>query len=554
MYKLLIVDDEHHIVDWLYGLFISEFKLELDIYKAYSVEEAIICFEHNKIDVVISDMKMPGMSGLDLLELIYSKWLPCKVIFLTGYSQFDYIYRANKYKDVIYILKTEDDDVIIKGVQQQLATIKSDVYTKRKSEEHYKRNKAFVQSTFLFELFSGGQPYEGVSQSTFDELKIPIHINEPCLLLMGKIHKKQESDDYRYSESIGHLIKEYVNPLVRFIQCDLHKGEYAWLMQPIKEVTLEDTKQFNQYFEDVKQLLEKVQIICRAQFKISITFVIADSRIYFTELQEKVNELKHIIRYKLNNNKRLIQSEVITVQSNKEADSVFLENMDESLNSVLLETYLLQGQRRQFLERMSHIIKSFQEVESMHYTPVVEIYYALSLVLLKFINKYDLNQELSFKIGIYKLTRINAFDSWREAGAYLMKLSKLLFDVQDCREDDNGLKLIGGIRNYVHENLQGDLSLERIAEYVNYNPSYVSRTYKKLTGLNISEFVNNTKINTAKRMLEEDHITINEIAKSVGFNSSQYFSTVFKKYVFISPKEYRESYLEGKYSEQKSRN
>src|SRR5690606_14704865 len=110
MYRLLIVDDEEIIVNGLYEIFRNIKDLDLDVYKAYSGEEAIEWLNRTRVDIVLTDIRMPGIDGLELLEIIHRSWPQCRVIFLTGYDEFEYVYKAIQHKAVNYILKIEDND------------------------------------------------------------------------------------------------------------------------------------------------------------------------------------------------------------------------------------------------------------------------------------------------------------------------------------------------------------------------------------------------------------------------------------------------------------
>ena len=91
MYRVLIVDDEKMIRDDVYGLLSMEESMELDLTTAASGVEAQAILEKRKIDIVIMDINMPQMSGLELYDIVRERWPFCKVIFLTGYSDFDYV-------------------------------------------------------------------------------------------------------------------------------------------------------------------------------------------------------------------------------------------------------------------------------------------------------------------------------------------------------------------------------------------------------------------------------------------------------------------------------
>ncbi|MBW7462077.1 response regulator, partial [Paenibacillus sepulcri] len=116
MYNLLIVDDEPRIVSGLYEQFLDWKPEELNVYRAYSPLEALAILTGSKMDIVLTDIHMPGMSGIELQQKIHERWPRCKVIFLTGYSDFDYIQSAMRNGGMDYILKVEGDEPILAAV------------------------------------------------------------------------------------------------------------------------------------------------------------------------------------------------------------------------------------------------------------------------------------------------------------------------------------------------------------------------------------------------------------------------------------------------------
>ena len=116
MYRILIVDDEEVIVNGLYSMLSNFNTMELDVYKAYSGEEAIQWLARTRMDIVLTDIHMPEINGLQLLKEIKTRWPWCRVIFLTGHNEFEYAYKAIQYNGVRYLLKTEGYNKIIKTV------------------------------------------------------------------------------------------------------------------------------------------------------------------------------------------------------------------------------------------------------------------------------------------------------------------------------------------------------------------------------------------------------------------------------------------------------
>ncbi|MGV2787817.1 response regulator, partial [Clostridium perfringens] len=125
-----IVDDEPVIVNGLVQLFQEQTQLELDVCKAYSAKEALEIARRVKLDILVSDIRMPQKNGLQLIDEITYYWPHCRIIFLTGYSEFDYVHEALRKNVDNYILKTEGIDPIFQAVQ--VASSKLDEENRRR--------------------------------------------------------------------------------------------------------------------------------------------------------------------------------------------------------------------------------------------------------------------------------------------------------------------------------------------------------------------------------------------------------------------------------------
>ncbi|RAV21488.1 response regulator [Paenibacillus contaminans] len=123
MYRLLIVDDMPIVADGLEGLLQEAAHLNVKLYKAYSGSKALDVLRSERIDIVLCDIKMPGMEGIDLLKEIRHRWPHCKVIFLTAYDDFEYVRSAMSLGGFEYILKVEDDRKIIRTIEKAIDAI-----------------------------------------------------------------------------------------------------------------------------------------------------------------------------------------------------------------------------------------------------------------------------------------------------------------------------------------------------------------------------------------------------------------------------------------------
>lgn len=125
MIRVLIVDDEQIIVDALYYYILRKQCEELDVYRSYASLEALSLLEQASFDILLADISMPDMDGLELMEKARSLWPEIRVIYFTGFDSFDYAYRALKYEGVSYILKTDGYDQIWERIQKEMELLRT---------------------------------------------------------------------------------------------------------------------------------------------------------------------------------------------------------------------------------------------------------------------------------------------------------------------------------------------------------------------------------------------------------------------------------------------
>ena len=154
MYNVLIVDDEKMIREDVKSLLAMEEDLELDLVTAASAVEAKEIFETRKIDIAVMDINMPQMTGLELFDIVRERWPHCKVIFLTGYSDFEYVYKVHQHAK--YVLKAEDDEKLIDAVRDSITELENSLLLEQLSEAQQLENRdpyIHERSMFLRDLF-----------------------------------------------------------------------------------------------------------------------------------------------------------------------------------------------------------------------------------------------------------------------------------------------------------------------------------------------------------------------------------------------------------------
>lgn len=186
--------------------------LDLDLTMASSAVEAISVLEERKVDIVLMDICMPQMSGLELYDVIRQRWPRSKMIFLTGHLEFDYVYKVHKHAR--YVLKAEEDEKIVEAVKESIDEIENDLMLERMTlnhSRHQHRNKYYERLLLLRELVEGSISSSQVSQAMFDQMGSDLDISEQMYCVMIRCpamrymsHKDQED----FGEKMSALIEK----------------------------------------------------------------------------------------------------------------------------------------------------------------------------------------------------------------------------------------------------------------------------------------------------------------------------------------------------------
>lgn len=544
MFRLLLVDDEPIIVEGLYEQFKDYEAVNLDVYKAYSAKDALDWLNKKKIDIVITDIKMPGMDGLQLLEKIKLNWPECRVIFLTGHDEFNYIYKAIRYEGVSYLLKTESYESIAAMVDRYLEEIinsyKNDELVKN-AENKMRKALPLLQKEFLSGLVEGMESTE-ISQQTLDELELPLNADLPVILLAGCIVNVPDKNGYLNQSNIyavNYTVEQYLSPYASVTGFIYQKDYMLWFIQPKTEnhsLRLASNKEAAHYFKNV---LESVQSLCRVSINLKVSFAISSDAVSWSEIFHTGGVLKTLLNSLMRQGMEVIVTDEQYREHPVKADRE-QQNIQLQLKKLdMLATYIEQGKKEDFYhlfyEMRDFFVHRLPEASSDY-----EAYYAITLLFLSYINRHDLKEAVTAGMGNNSLWESRSYTTMEEAFRLFEQVADILFDVQTVESEKRSMASIQKVQDYIQHNLGEDLSLNSLADMVFFNPKYLSRLFKQVTGFNLSDYINEKKLAKSKELLKQSHIKIHEIAKAVGYSSGPYFTKFFKKGTNMTPQEYRD--------------
>ena len=551
MYNLLLVDDEEIILLGLYDLFTNLPDIELDVYKAYSAYEALSVMEKVRIDILITDIQMPDMDGIEFVKKAMDYWPKCKVIFLTGHKNEEYLMAAIRYRVVDFVLKYENDSVLIRSLNKAINLLDEDNLRTEETEVDNHRESIYLREKlrlFYNDLCAGTFNTDIYNQQDLDELGIPLDITHPVLLICAGYLKTNQSphnsvqnmalldDCFIIHDQFSHFVRSKAN----FTFTIRDEESLVWLLQPLGQ--REEERSYNLLNTFLKGTLESVQECCE-KFYIEVTFSIYSTPLDFSEIPESYAKLRQMIMQCQGIGKGLVLSEKTFDGENTELQYVFNEFYSQingyKTNVLKLIIYLERGYQDEYFEVFHNLTCKLQDSISMNFLPALELYYAIAVELLRFINLNNIIEHIVYKVPVGRLLRAWDFGTWNEAIQYLINVSHRIFEIRAESGKQITTNIVATVKLYIQNNLAKDLSLITLSEKVKVNPQYLSRQFKKSEGRNLSRYITEVKINKAKELLAHNSVKIFEIAQMLGFESNSYFAKFFRRETGLSPLDYR---------------
>lgn len=512
MYRVIIADDEELIRKGIIQLMDWE-SLGCQVVKeCVSGEEVITYLEQNEADILITDIKMPKLNGIELLEWIYEKRVELSVIMLTAYPDFSYAKRAIRYGAVDYVVKND-------FIEELPGAIKA----AGDAVEQRKKQRKISDSGVREETEIVGYILETLALSKI--------INNPEDI------EKYGLDHYHYcicnceildfdhvftAERNVQLLKNFMNTIV-----NKHKYYIVNVKQESLTLIICQEEAAGLCMEDIavmcSEILRVVEEFMRLNLKFGVSTVVRDWRRLGAAYEEAVRALA---RSAASGNEVIFYveeggSEVsldMVPYFRKITEYLFQKNLTGAENclaemkkEVSIAGYPFEKLKIRAFDLSSALFRRFGE---------------------SYIGDVLGNLEEETYRNITKAATIySVFEILRK----LLIRMELHIETNQYEKD----YLITQIDQFIRNNYQKNITLKGIAEAIHVSPAYVSRMYKKKTGITVTDAVSQIRMEQSKRLLRETSYKIYEIAEMVGIEDPAYFTNVFTKYTGYNPSEYR---------------
>jgi two-component system, response regulator YesN len=536
MYKLLVVDDEFNIRDGIINA-IPWDKIGAEVVgEALDGQEALEKVEMLSPDIVITDVYMDYMDGLELSDVLHQKYPLIKVIILSGYDDFEFVKKALALKVFTYIIKPVFPKELIEIVANVIAELEKEKQFMAKiqfMESEISRNKSLLLERFLYDMINGNIQNNEEMQMRMDFLDI--HFRKKyysCLLVTIPEHYHSiKGSDMKRLHSLMFSIREiFLNTMDDYEIWSL-TSEYgkltliAGINSPDEdEYSLHITKKLEQAIDHVTRLLD-----------ISVFITVGGTYSNLMDLSKSFREMTIALEH----NSITCKSNMIHISDIPSSNGVLYVYPIEKENMLLRSLTNLDEKKSEA------IIKSlFDDMEQQSYTKDrmrIDIMGLMGMVSRKAI---DMGVDMYHLYGNALLNPFMAFERYhtREQIENWVRniFIKTIHEIRSQKTSDVK-SVIKKANEFLNEcYIDPDLSLATISDHVFLSPSYFSRLFKKETGESYVEALTKIRLNMAKTLLMESNKKIMDISEKVGYSDSKYFCTIFKKYFGYTPIEFRE--------------
>ncbi|MFC4776679.1 response regulator [Paenibacillus sp. GCM10023252] len=545
MYTLMIVDDERLVVDTL-AKTIPWSSIQIDyVHRAYSAEQALHIMNTHSIDIVITDIRMPKVSGLELIEQIRALGKRTKCIVYSGYSDFEYARQAMSSQVAEYLLKPARDEDILAAVERMSRCLDEEwgqIIAVNQASTSIRDHMPLLRSSFLKDLIAGKKLSSAELQSKLTMLQLPWHPEDRFAFLVIRLEEAYAHYDAEslalFEFAIANIAEEtmaehfhlchtsdsydYLVFLVKLSDHKAHQLQQTGHRSAVDEQTL------------LEQSAMKLQDNITTYLKRSISLVVSTWHRFPEEVPEVYQACLGTMRRYIGNQSGIY----MTLSHHQEAAEI--QTLQSLYDLPSLAQLLDMGSREATLTKINKVMDELESKWSSSKEHLLEAYFHLSSAFVYAVHKNGKSME-QLLADDYDAALSPRFLSIRQLKEWAVRTATKLFYDLESNLVDHKSNVIPRVKQYIHDHLAEDVTLQALADHIYLHPVYLSTIFKSETGENIRDYIIGQKMEKAAWLLKNSNDKIYQICSQIGYQNPPYFIKLFKKYYGQTPQEYRET-------------
>lgn len=521
MTKLLLVDDEFYFREYLKTCIDWE-SLECRIVgEASDGEEALALTREKRPDIVLLDINMPCVDGIAFSRIISKEQPNCRIIIVSGHSEFQYAQKAMKYGVKSYLLKPLDEEELC----QTIGELKEDIQKQKSYQEQLtrleKKHQPFVEEKWLNSLIHGILPA--------NEDDLPLHEENDFLMLALEI-------DHISRKQWGSGEQELWYYAVKNVTEELILGSAATYFGRDKEgrilCLVERKESMESLPEYMKICVTKITAFAASHFPFILTAGLGTVGKGISGIQKSYQQAVFSLKNTyINQENRVLDYERARIAVSQ---NTFLNFTQRS--QILI--YLRQGNQKA-VEELLHEIFQIARMKCISYDMLQCHCTEFIFLCLEYLEEREYSFEMVFPNCSSPLSMLEAIHNIEEAEKEILNFYAQVFQFMQLNQNPRVFRQTEEIKAYVKEHFhEQDFKISDIAERFALNYHYLCHSFKQQTGFTLNQYINRVRIDCAKEMMDQGYCNLTLLAEKVGYSDLGYFGKCFKKQTGIAPSRY----------------
>jgi len=513
LFNILIVDDEDVERDGVAYL-IKEYNLPLKVAEARNGKLALEYIENNHVDILLTDIKMPFIGGLELVRKAREIDGNIKVIIFSAYGEFDYAKEAVKLDAFYYLLKPVVIEEFIEVMNNVIQLCMDEAEKKKQDEillESYEKMKTYGQKKLLLDIINGIR-LDDKFFKRFNLLDMNFDISHVFMVLLNFKQMFFDSKNDSLEEELSKLLNwqyNYINlneyQSILFIEQNRNKPEK------------------NEIINFGQELMNTIS----ERYEIPVCIVVSKPIERIDDIFKEYLHIEQLMEYRF-----FFNESMLLFSWNEEARLGIGEDVVEKIVkniNLSLETQDYYS----FEQGVQLLFRSFKN----KYSSIILCKYTCAEITKNLLAKIGRTNISNFDNMLEKVFNADSLDSLQEI---IMELLWVINNNLANNDIKSTGKNINEILDNIHKNYVQDISLESIGKAVYLSPGYLSAFFKKEMGQSLMKYITCYRLKKAKELLVETNMKVVDVSKNVGFSDVSYFCMVFRNYFGMSPTRYRE--------------
>ncbi|SDO04327.1 two-component system, response regulator YesN [Paenibacillus sp. yr247] len=532
MWKIAIIDDDRQVLKGMKQVIPWEEIGAEWVGESVNGARGLELIRETKPDIVITDIYMPVMSGLKMIEILREEGYMGRILLHSGYSDFEVARQALRLNVEDYLSKPVSRNTIREALIRTMDAIQHENNIKVEQDKlRYQINlyEPFVRKERLKTAVTG-------TASDLNEMTLFFQREqEQSQVVLGieilrttRISDVRASDRYLFRFAINNIIQEIVcEEKAIFDYVELH-GYHAALILYFEKHAL-----YSELIDRIRTIANKIIDCVQKYIHITIRIGIGGLKKNWSNLSDSLEEAFQSLSPE---GSIILSTGVFEYASNDNS----LSNLTQTATKPMKFYHLLvedikntQGKNAEKIIQ-NYISTLKQNDNSLQFKVLGAQFWAVLSYALgdEEIRLEDIFQGHSIELELSRIYKVDQYEEWLND-----KIRRICFN-QQWHENFKHKLAIDFIKQYIHENYAREITIAELAENVYISRNYLSQIFKNATGETINNYIIRVKMEKAKVLLLERKLKIYEVANHVGYNNIPYFSTTFKKYFGITPAEF----------------